>query len=781
MHKESFTNCLKVIWKLFRNYCNTYPRIAKNVDICAYYRKHNRTAPISFFLLIAGFVFTQVARGILAIINQDPWEYWADLLIMWLLVDLSLVFCGYLCFKVFRGASLQATSHVLRFQKKAFMTLQACCLIPTLTFASVSFFLPTTTSKGDIASLIWVCGCILQLQVCIWCVDGLLYKIFLMSVFNCGYCMVAIHKGYFVFLNTPKVVVPIILSISFFIAFDRYTKENFILKQTLKQQKNMYEKHLEKVQDPVVILDQSQLLFSNEASRSRIASSLDEFWKKTGFIVSEKGECLNDTIKERLQDKNLGADAVTQKKYYMHDMGSDTIIYNRILTVTAIESTFFARQKIVSLAFHDVTEDLLREQNRVEEKYKNMLFFSLSHELRTPLNIFQAFLGIAKRALKTPEEQDMHKNAKGAWRYLRNKISDILDYAQILSDEFVLHKTKFSLRGFVRNLEKMTFCLLAKKREAIRLDFSVQIGVRDDFFSDRDRLEQVLFNFLSNAVKYTTAGTIALHVFPPNHDKRNITFEVSDTGCGMEPEFVSSLFELKSRKVDSVEISGKEHNKKSTGLSGLGLTVSKMICNRMGSDIKVNSIKEKGSTFSFTLVDHARESSTGTLQGLNAVPDEGVRANHCKTLEIAAGQRKPSACNTQRKRTNVNVLVVDDNELNRCVVKGMVKKLGFNTTEADNGKAAIDKLTELQALNQDGTIVVFMDVDMPVMDGIEATAEIRKANKSPQPQIIALTAFASEAERTKCLDAGMNGFISKPLTKGNLVDLFNNLQLLEQF
>ena len=108
----------------------------------------------------------------------------------------------------------------------------------------------------------------------------------------------------------------------------------------------------------------------------------------------------------------------------------------------------------------------------------------------------------------------------------------------------------------------------------------------------------------------------------------------------------------------------------------------------------------------------------------------------------------------------------------------MVKKYGFHTEEADNGKKALEKLNELQTKMKDATIIVFMDVDMPVMDGIEATTEIRKLNKKPYPHIYALTAFASEAERIKCMEAGMNGFISKPLTKENLHDLLDNLHVL---
>eukprot|EP01022_Parablepharisma_sp_SALTPOND_P002720 TRINITY_DN1110_c0_g1_i2.p1 TRINITY_DN1110_c0_g1~~TRINITY_DN1110_c0_g1_i2.p1 ORF type:complete len:570 (-),score=72.14 TRINITY_DN1110_c0_g1_i2:79-1788(-) len=557
--------------------------------------------------------------------------------------------------------------------------------------------------------------------------------------------------------------------------FDKYYKENFILKLTLKQQKRMYEKHLEKVQDPVIITSASQLHFTNEASRNKIASTPEEFWERTAFIITENGESLNEEIKARFDSGNIAPPV--QKQYFMYDTASDIIAYNRIFSTTLIESSVITGEKVVSLTFHDITEDLIKEENRVEKKYKNMLLFSLSHELRTPLNIFQLFLGEAKKLVKTQEDQEMRKDAKGAWRYLLNKINDILTYAQMLANEFVLHKSGFSLQRFVKRLQKMTYRLLGRKRNSIQLKFLISPEVRDEFVGDKERLEQVLVNFLSNAAKYTTVGEISLTIRysqNPSYTQGSSTalvFKVSDTGCGMSPERVTALFSLRDR-----DSSDHKKAKKSKGLSGLGLTVSKMLCNRMSSNIKVKSQLGKGSRFSFGLP------VTDPYTGDSAVPEERTEVNTStfysfRSKQVTARQGKIE----DKDMHKIKVVVVDDNEFNRSVVAKMVNKMGFDTIEAENGKEGLEKVLEIQENKEVEQIIVFMDLDMPVMDGIEATVEIRKVQKDPQPYIVALTAFSSEEERDKCFEFGMNSFITKPLRKEELLDLFFRLKLFYQF
>ncbi len=800
---------LRPVWKFLSTYYETYPQITEKDSLCAYYRKHNKAAPYPLTLIVVNQLITQTIRLFTLLIGREPWEYWKQAIVTWSVLNFGFISCLFFSIRTVSKVSDEEHKRSLSYQMSVRSRLWLIALFMTVVLGTSPLFLPRTNSPMEIVAIMWIAFSLYEAQICVWFVDGFVCKVVLLIAFNCVFCFISIHCGFFVGKWAPKLYIPVISSFAFLLSFDRQGKENFVLKWTLKRQKTMYEQHLEKVRDPVIILSKTNILFLNEASRTKIASNLASFWHKTGFMVTENGDSLKEAINVRLNSTTENTEVV-QRKYYMHDVSSDIISYNRVLSVTLIESTFLHSEKLVSLAFHDMTEELNHEQVRVEEKYKHMLLFSLSHELRTPINIFQAFLSTSKHSMATEAEKEMHKNAKGSWWYLRNKIGDILDYAQLLSDEFAFHKIHFSLRYFVKHLHKITYCFMADRRRSVRLDFYVDDLVKDEFVGDRDRLEQVLFNLLSNAVKFTSTGTISLRVYYTRINTRSITFEVTDTGSGMAPHYLLSLFALRSNNSHAtVEASRREHQAKSKGLSGLGLTVSKMLCNRMGADIKVRSELGKGSTFSFSLMGEPEEEAISVSQSLgdsrgppkadvaeeekasNNSPgsDEGHAADQgCKRgspssapLALACDLGKPpKPFVRQRTRAGgkTSILVVDDNALNRCVVKEMVAKMGFLVSEAENGKKAVEKLGELIPDIRGGTIVVFMDIDMPIMDGIEATAEIRRTQKGAQLQIIALTAFASEEERKRCMDVGMNGFISKPLTKESLIDLFTNLKLM---
>ncbi len=787
---------IRGLTSLLTLYYNTYPSITGRPDLCSYYRKYNKSSPYVFLLLTVTLFVAQLIRFATAIPNHEPWSMWSRLLRGMAINDTIISICAYSCMQIRRSACLPEHKYDFKYQAATRRKLLLLWLVPAVILTLPPLVLPADSGGREIAFIIWVLFCILLLQICLLAVDGIWNRIALIALFNTGFCATATIRGFFVEYNFPKFVSPVLLSVSFFISYERQRRENFLLRRTLKKQKMMYEKHLERVQDPVMILDRQELLFENEAAREKIARSHPELLERARDIIADDGTSLRDHILSRLEKVSPDPETeATQRKYYMHSKGNDLLSCDRVLSVTLIESSSLERGKVVSLAFHDLTEELAAEQERVEAKYKNMLLFSLSHELRTPLNIFQAFLAASKSLVRNPEQAEMRQNAKGAWRYLRNKISDILDYVQLLNGDFVVHRSRFSLQEFVRMLFRVTRSMLADRRSTIRLDFAVSQSVHNDFFCDRDRLEQVLFNLLSNAVKYTTAGTISLRVrmgteVTDGELASSVVFSVSDTGCGMSAECVRSLFSLQSHRDGSLDPHTRvDYRHKSTGLSGLGLTVSRMICERFGSVIRVRSSPGRGATFSFAV--SAEPSRAPSRSGDSAIQDsteatdvaeEGEGSQVCKWMHIDAGIPAEEQLATRRELRAIGaaVMVVDDNVLNRCVVRGMVKKMGFEVTEAENGKEAVEKLARIQEMAQrEGQVVVLMDLDMPVMDGIEATVEIRRrGNTRDRPHIVALTAFASEVERAKCAEVGMDGFISKPLTKENLVDLFRGLGLI---
>lgn len=795
-----------VFWKLVRTLVSSYkdyPRLTKDSELCSYYRKYCKQAPFYFFMVAAGFFSIQIIRFTVLLFDSLPWAYVISTIRNYLIQDVIIVFTSLLIVRTLRQLSLKEKKHDIAFHRSMRLWLQACGLVPTCGIAVLPLMVRDTHDNpgiGELVNYMWFVAFTLEIQACTWLIDGIFYRVFLIGLFNTVFCITATQRGFFRTNFYGRLLFPVAISMLFFVTFDKYFKENFILRQLLKKQKNMYERFLDKIKDPLIIVDHDRLLYNNTAAKEKLGiTSLEAFRSRADLIISEKGDTLGEDTIRRLG--NGSPAEVTCERYFMHDERSETIEPNKQAMVTFIESAAAARAKVVFIALHDVTEEQLEDEKRVEGKYKNMLLFSLSHELRTPLNIFQAFLRVSKALMTSTEAFELHRNAKGAWWYLRNKISDILDYAQLLNGEFVLHLSTFSLRRFAGQLKKVTYGLLGQKRNNVQLEFIVDGDVRDEFRGDRERLEQVLFNFLSNAVKYTTEGKIGLAISRAKHDPRQIAFIVTDTGCGMSPESLTRLFELRSDRLseshnskgssDLVTPSPRNRGKReesskerSTGLSGLGLTTSKRICNKMGSEIRVSSEQGKGSCFSLSVLVQSANRSVSAEEGNGEncrVAEEEARINPCKLTSISPHRlfrQNKSAVSLVHAPPPAVVLVVDDTDLNRFVAKSMVRKFGFMTEEADNGMIALRKLEDIQTRMPRATIVILMDVDMPVMDGIQATIAIRKAGRQPVPFIAALTAFASEAERVKCMEAGMNDFISKPLTKEGLRSLLVSFKLL---
>ncbi len=893
---------LSVFAKKAVEYYRTYPTIDRNYELCAYYKSCNISFPNTFLLLTVSLGVCSLLSDVLFLVDRVP----LHIIVISFAVQLGiiLIFYAVSCYMnhLRQTACAVPSKHCFELQRSIRIKLSVAGVLPVLGFAMALMLQPHDTHLQELCELGWVMSTLLESHVCAWLVGGVLYPALIMLCFNAVYCGLAFWRGCFTFLITARAVVPVSLSTLFFIILDRFTKENFILKRALNQQKKMYKKFLEQMQDPVMIYNQERtLLFRNKAADDWIHSvagdntaltgieTVSNFSRLSNIISPSRRATLEIDVNRRLSQRLQSEHLVSKERYYSYGCphsrdGDEELEGNlrgedndcprtnlkgskRVLDVTLIESTTFSgSQKTISLVLHDATDELEREAKRAEEKYKNMLLFSLSHELKTPLNIFQGFLDASKEWMKTEEMRNMRRDAKGAWRYLRNKINDILDYAQILSNEFALHKSTFSIRRFVEYLRKTTMYLLTDKRKRVRLEFGVDAAIRDEFQADRDRLEQVLFNFLCNAAKFTETGSISLRVLHNDTGEFPlVTFEVRDTGCGMSHEKAESLFKLStnrksgdadrmlgdSNKSLSYHFVGKkdgesnapgdsEHgsNKNllyvselgkspvslvlpredvkspqqnpvklvrlkpcpavaSSHLSGLGLTVSKMICEKMGCNIQVITELDTGSAFSFSLPDAerafdatasspAKVADPGRMDEAanseDSVPDENSRVvltyqslktRHHLTLKFP---RITSLSVFKRAKKPERVaLIVDDNYFNRFVAESMIKKLGIQTSTAENGKIAIEKLAQLQRENEAARILVFMDLDMPTMDGIRATTEIRKANAQPRPYIIALTAFSAESERARCFEAGMDAFIGKPLTKERLYEVLVNI------
>eukprot|EP01022_Parablepharisma_sp_SALTPOND_P022976 TRINITY_DN472_c0_g1_i2.p1 TRINITY_DN472_c0_g1~~TRINITY_DN472_c0_g1_i2.p1 ORF type:complete len:775 (-),score=61.28 TRINITY_DN472_c0_g1_i2:165-2489(-) len=765
-------DCIISFWR-------TYPQISGQAVVCSFYRKRNKTIPLVYMLYALSIVLTNISRILTVTVeNFDLWYNITQGSPVLLLVGLINVMVAFYVYGYRNLAKAKENRENYEFQyhiRKILYLCPATGVLSSLLFVSYAIY-------GDSVfpvNILWLMCFLHELFSCMWYLDNPWIKIGHIVLYNAAFCLIAGTKhNEFRHAMLERILAPAVLTSIFLIVHDKSVKANFILKRLLKEQKSVYEKFLQKLQDPVLIVDKSSVIFSNEVARSSLGIATESFYHKAGYIISSTGVSLEDHLKERLCRPEVSQEPIKQEKYFMHEEESDKVECQRTLMVTIIESGFFSREKTIALILRDITVELLQEEKRLEDRFKNMMLYSLSHELRTPLNILQDALNLAKKMRLDKEDKSRYQSGKGAWNYLRNKINDTLTYAQLLTGEFVLHEGKFSLAKFVAYLQKMTYFLLQKKRENIKLSFQIESSLDDEFKCDRERLEQILFNLLQNAVKYTEKGEISLLTYL---SRGKVVFEVSDTGCGIPESVASSLFLAATVERSRPKIF--QGNARQAKVCGLGLTVSKILCYKMGGDITVSSVVGKGSIFRVILPGIGSSTNRENINACEEVspmitprgiPDEGCIVNPCSPNRLLLYKK---GLNRDISSEQFAFLIVDDNDFNRLVAKKMIHKNKHTKyiEEADNGLVAVEKFVKIQEKMPKTKIVVFMDLDMPVMNGIEATKKIRELGGVPKPFITALTAFASESERNSCIEAGMDHFLSKPLTKENLRSLLLKL------
>jgi signal transduction histidine kinase/CheY-like chemotaxis protein len=350
----------------------------------------------------------------------------------------------------------------------------------------------------------------------------------------------------------------------------------------------------------------------------------------------------------------------------------------------------------------------------------------MSHEIRTPMN---GILGVADllRTMAPNREQkrllDILKSSSGS---LLRIINDILDFSKMEADRLDLHASPFELRALVDELEH----LLAPSARARNVGFSVELdpALPAGVSGDRQRLAQVLLNLGTNAVKFTDQGEVrlALRKQAAPEGLARIGFSMRDTGIGMDQEALARLFTPFTQFAQFADSQARRG-----GGTGLGLVIAQKLVGLMGGKIVVMSSPGQGSIFSFTIDLPIAQVSGGTTT--------------VQSLRIES----------------LRVLVAEDNIVNQTVVAAMLRQLGHVATLVKDGRAALDAL----AVNEFD--LVLMDCNMPVMDGIEATRRLRAGGggvRNPGIPVIALTANAMEEDRERCLAAGMNDFLSKPVT-----------------
>jgi len=368
----------------------------------------------------------------------------------------------------------------------------------------------------------------------------------------------------------------------------------------------------------------------------------------------------------------------------------------------------------------------LREAER-NAKVRNEFLASVSHEIRTPINAIQAMARTALGISGTTEAQrNLINQGVRSTTLLSSAIEMILNFSKLDSGQMLLEAGSFSVRDLTEEIGGMVRKNAEEK--ALYLRASVDEDVPELLFGDSARLQQALFNIVINAVKFTEIGGVELRVFRCKADQNKevwLTFEVRDTGIGVSDEQMTEIFQ----PLYTVETSYK---RKRSGL-GLGLPVSRGLAALMGGDITCESEPGKGSVFRLTVPF--------------GMPEE-------KTDEADARQTLRGA----------KVLVAEDNAINQMIIEELLTSAGIEVTLAENG------ITAIEALEKDDFDVVLMDIQMPEMDGLTATARIRQDSRFDGIPIIAMTANAAPEHIEESINSGMNGHLTKPVVVEQLYD-----------